>query len=390
MKRILFLLMVVSFGLSSCEKNNSDVPSPTEQTVFMYLPWSTNLTSDFRKNISDFESVVAKDILRNERVLVFFATSPTEATLFELKYAKGKCVQETLKYYTTSTFTTADGITSLLNDVKSNAPANRYAMIIGCHGLGWIPVSATTKSLRAQERMHWEYEGGIPTRYFGGLSSEYQTNITDLAEGISRAGMRMEYVLFDDCYMSSIEVAYDLKEVADYLIASPVEVMAHGMPYAEIGKYLIGEVDYYKVCSGFHAFYENYKDPYGAIALTKCSELDNLAAVMKHINQSFSFDYVRLGEVQRLDGYDPAIFFDYGDYVNKLCDDPALLSAFEEQLERAVPSKYRMHTEYYYSGGLPGLGEGEIKKYSGVTISDPSLSSKALAKTETAWYKATH
>lgn len=70
----------------------------------------------------------------------------------------------------------------------------------------------------------------------------------------------MEYILFDDCYMASVEVAYDLKEVTDYLIASPCEIMAYGMPYAEIGPHLLGKVDYESICDAFYEFYKNYEE----------------------------------------------------------------------------------------------------------------------------------
>ena len=52
--------------------------------------------------------------------------------------------------------------------------------------------------------------------------------------------MSMNYILFDDCYMSTVEVAYDLREVTNYLIASTSEMMAYGMPYHKILKYIIG------------------------------------------------------------------------------------------------------------------------------------------------------
>jgi len=51
--------------------------------------------------------------------------------------------------------------------------------------------------------------------------------------------------------------------------------------------------------------------------------------------------------LQRMDGYTPIIFYDYGDYVEKLCKDPVLLERFEQQLSRAVP--YKVHTDYFYS-----------------------------------------
>ena len=204
--------------------------------------------------------------------------------------------------------------------------------------------------------MHWEYENVPMTRYFGGLEPQYQTDITTLAKGISNAGLKMEYILFDDCYMSSVEVAYDLKDVTDYLIGSTSEVMAYGMPYAEIGQYLIGKVDYEGICDGFYSFYSNYSEmPCGTIAVTDCSELDNLAAIMKEINHQYTFDSSLTSSLQRLDGYNPVIFFDYGDYVSKLCPDKTLVAQFNEQLNRTVP--FKRNTEYFYS-----MSRGKVKK----------------------------
>ena len=182
MKSILFVLFL-SFGMISCEKedpvstspgtrqtDNTDPtdPDPTdpvvrsdnEQTVFMYLPWSTDLTSFFYQNIADLKSIIVQNILKNERVLVFICTTATKATLYELSYEKGAAVQKALKSYNypTPSYTTAEGITSILNDVQTYSPAKRYAMIIGCHGMGWIPVSKTqSRSSLQTVKKHWEY-----------------------------------------------------------------------------------------------------------------------------------------------------------------------------------------------------------------------------------------
>lgn len=387
MKKIaLTLLLITSFTLLSCEEDK--LPVRVEQTVFMYLPWSTNLKSYFETNLSDFETVVKQGILQNEKIIVFFSTSPTQAELFELEYDKGECNRKKLKNYINPAFTTSEGITSILNDVKTFAPAGRYAMTIGCHGMGWLPVASatTTKMHNLGQKKHWEYEGVPMTRYFGGLSSEYQTNTTTLAEGIARAGMKMEYILFDDCYMSSIEVAYDLKDVTDHLIGCPTEIMAYGMPYAEIGPHLLGKVDYEAICDVFYDFYRNFATPCGTIGVTVTAELDSLAALMKEINGKHTFPASSLYSVQTMDGYNPTIFFDYGDYVSKLCkDDEELLARFEDQLERTVPHK--RHTAYYYSASN---GFNKINAYSGVTTSDPSTDLEASAKYGTAWYMATH
>lgn len=137
MKRMMIYLFALSFWLCSCNQNDDTpvIPSQTEQTVIMFFPWSTNLTSYFLQNIKDFESAIENNILTNERVLVCFSQSPTKAILFELKFDKGKSVRDTLKSYENPAFTTSEGITSVLNDIKTISPANRYAMIIGCHGM---------------------------------------------------------------------------------------------------------------------------------------------------------------------------------------------------------------------------------------------------------------
>lgn len=389
MKKLAFiLLLITSFTLLSCEKD--ELPDRVEQTVFMYLPWSTNLKSYFETNISDFETVVKQGVLKNEKIIVFLSTTPTQAELFELEYDNGECNRKKLKNYTNPAFTTAEGISSILNDVKTFAPAGRYAMTIGCHGMGWLPVASAasaTKRHSLGQKKHWEYEGVPMTRYFGGLSSKYQTNTTTLAEGIARAGMKMEYILFDDCYMSSIEVAYDLKDVTDHLIACPTEIMAYGMPYAEIGTYLLGKVDYKAICDAFYDFYSTYDIPCGTIGVTVTSELENLTSVMKEINGKYTFPASSLHTVQPMDGYNPTIFFDYGDYVATLCkEDEKLLARFEAQLERTVP--YKRHTPYYFSAVSYELNK--INAYSGVTISDPSIDLEASAKYGTAWYLATH
>ncbi|WP_294609122.1 clostripain-related cysteine peptidase [uncultured Bacteroides sp.] len=389
MKKFVFLFLVLSFFLTSCEKEDTPELPVVQRTVFVYMPWSTNLLSDFQNNINDMEIAIKKGILKNERVLVFLSTTSKDATLFEFQYKDGKYIRHTLKEYENPAFTTAAGITSILNDVKGYAPANSYSMIIGSHGLGWIPVSsASTRSVGQQ--MHWDSQATYRTRLFGGITSEFQTDITTFAKGISDAGLKMEYIMFDDCYMSCVEVAYDLKDVTHYLIGCPTEIMVHGMPYEDMCAYLFGEVDYAGICEVFLDFYQNYElMPCGTIGVTDCSELDELAAIMKEINSKYTFDTSLLNSVQIMDGYSPVIFFDLGDYVAKLCSDQDLLNKFNTQLNRTVPSAFKSHTEYFYTA--VGYGRKvKINAYSGITISDISTHRYAAKKSETAWYKATH
>ena len=393
--RFFFCLITISFSffLISCEKE--DVKLPNQKTVFMYLPWPADrtLTESFETNISDLEKAISDKGLNNEKVVVFISTSSTQATLYEITCKNGICKHDTLKNYTNPSFTTAEGIAFILSEMKSAAPALTYAMIIGGHGMGWIPVYPTpTIGIRASStsassfKNYWEYEGTFHTRFFGGTTGKYQTDITTLEEGIRNANLKMEYILFDNCYMSQIEVAYELRNVTDYIIASPTEIMAYGMPYSIIGEYLLGKPDYEAVCDGFYSFYSTYDPSCGTLAVTDCSELISTASLMREINSRYTFDTAQLNSLQRMDGYEPPLFYDYGDYVAHLCTDAQLLMQFEEQLNRTVP--YKKHTNEFYTkrkGAIP------INVYSGITTSDPSINSQVINdKTKTSWYKATH
>lgn len=383
--------IVIGIFLSSCSTHDEPQPAETENTVFMYLPWSGNLTDCFYQNIKDIESTICQSGgLGTDRVIVFMSTGPTCATMYEIVYGDGKCTHLPIKTYTNYPFTTEPGLTSLLEDLKRHSPSKKYAMIIGCHGMGWLPVN-TAKTNYPSEKYHYEYgSAGLLTRYFGGLTKDYQTDISTLANALCNTGLKMEYILFDDCYMASIEVAYELKDVTDHLIASTCEVMAYGMPYATMGKYLLGTPDYKAVCEEFYKFYSTYDPmPCGTLSVTDCSQLEELAKMMKSINSTCRFDETLLPSLQSLDGYSPTIFFDYGDYVIKLLDcnhiDESVAELFQRQLAKTVP--FKTNTEKYFtvsSGPLP------IRAYSGITTSDPSINPKAQEKTHTKWYHATH
>ena len=169
--RLLPILLVIGLSfLTSCQKEDLP-PADNERTLFMYLPWSTNLTSYFYQNIADMEEAIARRGLDRERVLVFLSTSATEAELFEITVNNGTCTRRTVKEYTRPAFTTEAGLTDILNDMKWAAPAKSYSLIVGCHGMGWLPVEPQQARASTKFSYHWEYTHTPLTRFFGGADS---------------------------------------------------------------------------------------------------------------------------------------------------------------------------------------------------------------------------
>ena len=71
---IIFLLGGILL-FSSCEKEENQKIEANRKTLFMYLPWSSNLTNYFYNNISDLEKCITKIGLNNEKVIVFISFS---------------------------------------------------------------------------------------------------------------------------------------------------------------------------------------------------------------------------------------------------------------------------------------------------------------------------
>ena len=436
------LFIVVGVSCSNGDSpDGPDAPvTPVGQTVFMFFPWSNSLLSDFRRTVEDMQTVVAQRSMKDERIMVFMATSEREAVLFELKKQNGRCLTDTLRRYSDRPFTSRQWLTSLFSEVMTLAPASRYGMVVGCHGLAWVPVQGqrnARKRLGSQERideednlykeekidkegddlMHFEVQGPVTTRFIGGTYPETQIETTDLADAMADAGFHTEYILFDACYMSSVEVAYELKDVTHYLIASPTEVLSYGFPYTTMGKHLLGTPNYKCIVDSFISFYSSYNLPYGTVAVTDCTQLDALAAIAQQINAAATeqinvaaaeqinvaaaeptnaasegkLNTARSGKnipngVQIMDGYSPTLFYDLGHLMSLKDAGTVLTAAFAEQLGKTVP--YKGHTSQYFTA----LKDApiDIKHYSGLNTSQGSLNHMADRLSETAWYKATN
>lgn len=379
-----FFLLISIITLASCGSDDPDGPTPPKpfvpttsaNTVFVFMPYtgdSNPFYGALLDNIKDMEEAIKENKgLGDTHLIVFISKDYKESHLINIGYENGTCRRDTVKTYDYALYTTAEGISSMLGDVKKYAPASvQYSMIVGCHGEGWMPSS--TRS----------------TRWFGG--SKYQINISDLVDGIKNANMSMNYILFDACYMSAVEVAYDLRDVTKYLIASTSEMMSAGMPYKKILKHIIKlNPDYASLTKDFIDFYKSNSNPYGTIAVTDCAHIEDMAALMKQINSTHEELTNADSNVQDLDAghRTPTVYFDFGSYVNALCaDDEGAKAQFSSLMNELVP--YKGCTDYIYSDY--DRKELKVNEFSGLTISDPSQNSSAInTKKQTAWWKATH
>ncbi len=372
-------------------------PTGASHTL-MYYFFGTSLNRFFNDNISDAKSAISTGILgENNRVLYLRQNSGTTGYIGELCYdpVNNTCIERHIKDITIEgSHLTPEQIGQHIAFMAAEAPADRYGMIMAGHGQGWLTRDIVNgengASVFSVGGETWAPAYGAEiTRAFG--ESNVCMNIPELARGIESSGVELDYILFDACFMSNIESIYDLRNTANYIIASPCEIMGRGFPYHRTLPHLFaagGATSDLK--SAAESYYLYYRDEYasnsrcGSVALYDCREIEALAEITAQIIPTATDKYDS-SKLQTYEGKKTHIFYDFGQWVRTVATDETALAAFNEQLARTVIAKYTLPT-FYSAYGTYGTYKIDVAEYTGVTTSAPSQAYPE-AWSQTSWYK---
>ncbi len=402
--------MVTLFLLGGCAVE-SDVEmlesGEVEHTLVMYLLAESNLSSSLYKNALDAEKGMAGASPATR--LVIYHDTAEGSKLYEVRYlpygSGGEYIShcKTLKTYPRQASTTPEVMKCVMEDIKTLAPSRTYGLVMSGHGTGWFPKPTTGVGYDQQKvapvggvgaaeyyydwwrenpetrSVGYDYAQGVDGEWSRDEEESYTSSL-ELLEGLSP--IRFDYIIFDACFMSSVEFLYDFRHATDYIVASPVEILAVGLPYKEIVQTLmshtnnlsrLGDVvmDVYMRDNVF----SNRKSL--ALTMIDCSKLEPLADAVTAICASAAADgCVSLVEsrlqkaqyegeelpyfegVQPLDRMQPAGFHDLEDFVCGLTDSDELKEQFQKALDDVVV--WSCHTEDIYALGydLRGLSFG--------------------------------
>lgn len=311
------------------------------------------------------------------RIVVFYDRG-NYTRLTELYIDDGMVKQRLIKEYNTQTATTDKAFfEEMLALAAAEAPADSYGLILSSHGGGWVPAELYDSYLLGEGTRGSE---PVARPQFYGQDGADCMEIPELAEAIDT--LDFNYILFDACFMGNIEALYDLRHTADYIIASPAEVLGTGFPYEKIMPMLFEYDDHSleAVCEEFMAM---YRESSGTITLVDCSKLDALADAVASV-------YAACGEqptvdataVQAYEHFDYHLYFDLGHYIESIADATSL-ARFDKALDEAL----------LYVGNSPtilsstGAGAISLNRHSGLTtyVYQPSCPETYAAWRATAW-----
>ena len=352
MRIIQYIGVILFFFLVSCEKDNVE-PQKT-RTLMVYLAGDNNLSGHMQKNISSMMSAWKKSY--NANIVIYFDAPNAAPELYTFRF-KGKEVEkQVLKTYEEMDSADPEVLKKILNEMQDLYPSDSYGLILGSHASGWIPSGGFGRSNRML------YAEPVLTRSFGtDYTGPSQMDTRDMAKAIPFNKENLEFILFDACLMSSIEVLYDLRDKAKYVIASPAELPAPGFPYNRVMPYFWGkgtnlEKDLVKVCDEFWDYYNTYNatNRFGTIALIKMDGMEHLFDLTREILQGKK-DYVA-------DIYQKAVycypmveyskydrFFDWGEYMKYMTEGrEGLYKEYRDFLDNQVVIYKNVTNPFYY------------------------------------------
>lgn len=324
--------MIMDSSSSSGGASSSRVTSKETRDVFIL--WSlgfNNLSRYLEEDLNDITSNWLPESKRTDDIVLAFChntagsysiqTNPVLVRLYrDITGAAQRDTILTLPKETVSA--SAETMNEILTYIQKNYPAASYGMLVSSHGTGWAPEGYCSdpsyfegkKILKRMARQvpvpyrEISQDDGMPlTKSIGcqNISSKqaYEMDITDMADAIP---MKMDYIIFDACFMGGIEVAYELKDICGKVIFSQTEILADGMDYTTMLSYLLDndDADLIGFCTNYFNHYDNQDGVYrsATISLIDCSRLEPLAQLCSSYFDSHRTEIAEL-EQQKVQKY---------------------------------------------------------------------------------------
>ena len=220
---VAFVFVLLVLGCSSSNKEPRTVKSKN-RTVLVYIAGANSLRSLVNADLLEMKEGLAKvdpkDLeLANLLVYREASTSSNRAKpqLLRLQRKGEEVYWDVVKEYNVQISTDVEVMSQVFTDVYTNYSADSYGLVLWSHADGWL----------------YAGHSRVNSRWFGqdydGSNSHYM-DIKGLNEALKSAP-HLDFLLFDACFMQSLEVAYELKDKADFMLGSPTEIPGPGAPY---------------------------------------------------------------------------------------------------------------------------------------------------------------
>lgn len=378
MKHFFSLLIAIVF-FAGCSKNDDPEPITANQTILIYMAGENSLSGYTYENLESIIEGAKNSKIERCNLLVFTDANRTVPKLYKIEKNKAGVTDSVLvKTYEELNSVDKTVMNSIITDVFSKYPAEEKGLFLWSHASAWLPsdINNHLRSFGQDGRNHME--------------------ITELEEALPTG---IDYIVFDACYMASIEVAFQLKDKTKYIIGSSAEILAEGFPYVLTIPELLADKELEKRLSDCsESFYNHYNSQAGSdanrtgnISLIKTAGLTELAMQCRsilagHYSEEKMIDpstsALNLQALEYLTSpYYYSFLYDFEDYISALT---------EQKVDLSSIVLYKNTTPTAYFDAIRTIRP--IDRYCGLSIYVPQVRHPKMNDwyRQLDWYKAVY
>ena len=263
MERLIYPILLLVFLCTACKH---DLPEPPNEhksrTIIVYAAAENSLARFFYSD--SLEMALGCNSIPKDVNFIVYKDGADYPSIYSVTAKRGFTLHKQYRQDQDSADSTV--MLSTLRDIAKDFPAEHYGLILWSHGSGWI-----SKKEYAPQKKAILIDNNVNS-----TSSNFgsQMDISEL-HWVLRNFHHLDYLFYDACFMQSVESDYELRDVVDYIIASPAEIPGNGAPYHRIMSALC-QADGEKI---IHEYFDEYDDNGEGVVLSlvDCKQLDALA-----------------------------------------------------------------------------------------------------------------
>lgn len=294
----MFVLAALFIWLAVGCSNGDDASIEVNKVLLVYLAGDNNLSGESHDKLR----VIARgyDGAPHCRILIYKDSQDETACLYE---ADGKGSYTAIESYGKENSADAKVFARVITKAKMMYPGADFNLLVFSHASGWLPVGALAKpALRSVL-----------------VDGDNQMTITDFAAAIPERMFGL--IAFDACHMAGVEVVYQLRNKAKYIIASSAEIVSPGFtPVYEkhVANLITGNYEHF-IKEAFAYFDNNNGYMRSAtLSIIKTEGLEDLAGFVKQ-HCDFKKE-IQLNDIQYFDRGSGYLFCDFEDYYSRLLE----------------------------------------------------------------------
>lgn len=368
----LFLISFISCKTSTSETQDLFIHDKTEWTYALYMAADNNLERFALKNIKEIKENLGTQkinfIVLLDRTSGYDKTEGnwTDTKILEL-HTDTELNDDAISELGERDTSDVSTLNEFLDFVSKYYPSEKFALNIWSHGFGVYPDCKINTSSRS-----------LIQDYTTGYSNECSFSIIDFANTLKKfnesQNKKINILQFDCCLMQMIEILWQLKDSAEFIIGSQAELPGSGSNYTNLYQNftsnLTTEECVSKIITNFKEKYKNSIVPY-TYSAANMNEFIKFSNLFKDFcneiltSTDIDFSLIKKGR-EELYNYD-SNFIEYVDFLS-------FISIFESQISKSASNKEicaQLKKEFFKLNIISSISDSYSEKLNGIGINIP-------------------